>query len=71
LSVRLLFEEAFPAPSIRVEAFGNVLATTAFLHGLAAEELRPDELDYRDPDYEFLITIAAVKPLDDVGEPAP
>jgi hypothetical protein len=31
------------------------------LHGLAADELRPSELDYRDPDYEFLITIVAVK----------
>jgi glycosyltransferase involved in cell wall biosynthesis/SAM-dependent methyltransferase len=70
LSACLLFEEAFPAPTVRVEAFGNVLATTAFLHGLAAEELQPDELDYHDPDYEFLITITAVKPLDDVAEPA-
>ncbi len=61
LSTRLLFEEAFPAANVRVDSFGNVLATTAFLHGLAAEELRPTELDYRDPDYEFLITIKAVK----------
>jgi SAM-dependent methyltransferase len=62
LSARLLFEEAFPGANVRVDSFGNVLAATAFLHGLAAEELRPTELDYRDPDYEFLITIKAVKP---------
>jgi SAM-dependent methyltransferase len=61
LSARLLFEEAFPAANVRIDSFGNVLATTAFLHGLAAEELRPAELDYRDPDYEFLITVIAVK----------
>ena len=61
LSARLLFEEAFPPANVRVDSFGNVLAATAFLHGLAAEELRPDELDYRDPDYEFLITVVAVK----------
>jgi glycosyltransferase involved in cell wall biosynthesis/SAM-dependent methyltransferase len=61
LSARLLFEEAFPPAGVRVEASGNVLAATAFLHGLAAEELSPSELDHRDPDYEFLITIVAVK----------
>jgi glycosyltransferase involved in cell wall biosynthesis len=71
LSARLLFEEAFPPANVRVDSFGNVLAATAFLHGLAAEELRPDELDYRDPDYEFLITVVAVKsPLSDPGAPA-
>jgi hypothetical protein len=61
LSARLLFEEAFPSAGVQVEASGNVLAATAFLHGLAAEELSRSELDYRDPDYEFLITIVAVK----------
>jgi glycosyltransferase involved in cell wall biosynthesis len=71
LSARLLFEEAFPAANIRVDSFGNVLAATAFLHGLAAEELRPAELDYRDPDYEFLITVIAVKsqPADQGASP--
>ena len=62
LSARLLFEEAFRAGDVHVDAFGNVLAATAFLQGLAAEELSPTELDYRDPDYEFLITVIAVKP---------
>jgi glycosyltransferase involved in cell wall biosynthesis/SAM-dependent methyltransferase len=61
LSARLLFEEAFPAANVRVNSFGNVLAATAFLHGLAAEELQPAELEYRDPDYEFLITVVAMK----------
>ncbi len=61
-SARLLFEAAFPPAGVRVEAFGNLLAATAFLHGLAAEELRPDELDHRDPEYEFLIAVTATKP---------
>jgi Glycosyl transferase family 2/Methyltransferase domain len=69
-SARKLFEEAFPPGNIIVDSFGNVLAATAFLHGLAAEELSATELDYRDPDYEFLITITALKPLDTVAEPA-
>jgi SAM-dependent methyltransferase len=62
LSMRSLFEEVFPATGLSVDSAGNVLAATAFLHGLAADELRPDELDYRDADYELLITVRAVKP---------
>jgi SAM-dependent methyltransferase len=61
VSARRLFEEAFPARSIDVKAHGNVLAAVAFLHGLAAEELRRKELDHHDPDYEMLITLRAVK----------
>jgi hypothetical protein len=61
LSARRLFEGVFPPENITIEAYGNVLAATAFLYGLAAEELRQKELDYRDPDYEVLITVRAVK----------
>ena len=61
MSTRRLFEEVFPAASVQVEAYGNVLAAVAFLHGIAAEELSPDELDPRDPDYEVLIAVRAVK----------
>ncbi len=62
LSARRLFEEAFPAGNVTIEVYGNVLAAIAFLHGLAAEELKQEELDYPDPDYEVLITARAVKP---------
>lgn len=68
LSARRLFEEAFPARNIEVEAQGNVLAAISFLRGLAVEELRQEELDYHDPDYEVLIALRALKPeveLDD------
>jgi SAM-dependent methyltransferase len=61
LSARRLFESAFPADGLRVEAYGNVLASIAFLHGLAADELTSEELDARDPDYELLIAVRAVK----------
>ena len=60
LSVRRLFEEA-GAMEVRVETYGNVLAAVAFLHGLAAEELREHELSCLDPDYELLIAVRAVK----------
>lgn len=62
MSARKVFEEAFPAPNVRVEAHGNVLAATSFLQGLAVDELSREELDYRDPSYDVLITVRAVKP---------
>ena len=61
LSARLLFEEVFPEENIEVRAHGNVLAAISFLHGLAAEELKKQELDYHDPNYELMITVKAVK----------
>lgn len=39
----------------------NVLVACAFLHDLAAQELKPEELDSNDPDYQALITVRAVK----------
>ena len=61
LSAQRLFGEVFPTDNFDVETHGNVLAATAFLHGLALEELRAEELDYNDPDYQLIITVRAVK----------
>lgn len=61
LSVRLLFEEVFGPDDITVSTYGNVLAATASLQGLISSELRPDELDHYDRDYELLIGIRAIK----------
>jgi SAM-dependent methyltransferase len=60
-SARQLFEEAFGADHVTVEAAGNVLAATAFLQGLAAEELSPEELDLVDPEFETLIAVRAAR----------
>jgi SAM-dependent methyltransferase len=60
-SARKIFEEAFPAANVSVEAHGNVLAANAFLQGLAVEDVRQEQLDYCDPDYEVLITVRAIK----------
>ncbi len=62
LAARHLFEEAFPGANVEIEAYGNVLAAVAFLEGLAVRELRREELDHHDPDYELLISVRAVKP---------
>jgi len=63
-SARRLFESAFLPDGVTVATCGNVLAAVAFLHGLCAEELRPEELDINDPDYQLIITVRAVKPVE-------
>jgi SAM-dependent methyltransferase len=68
LSATRLFHEVFKPADVTVEAFGNVLAATAFLQGLAAEELTTDELEVRDARYPVLVALRAVKGC---GEPEP
>lgn len=60
-ALQRLVEESFPSGDVKIEAYGNVLACTAFLHGLAVEELEQSELEHFDPDYELLITVRAQK----------
>jgi glycosyltransferase involved in cell wall biosynthesis len=61
-SAQRLFTEYFPENCVHVRTYGNVLAATAFLYGLATQELRPNELDYPDPDYPVIIGVRAQKP---------
>lgn len=60
--VRRACSRVFGADSVQVESFGNVLAGSAFLMGLAAHEIGRRKLDYRDPDYEVLVGVIARKP---------
>lgn len=60
-SVRRLAEEAFGSGSVDVETYGNVLAASGFLYGLAASDLKPEELAAHDPLYEVVIGLRAVK----------
>jgi SAM-dependent methyltransferase len=61
LSTRRLFEAVFPGEAVSVEAYGNVLAAIAFLHGLAVKDLKRSELHPHDPNYELVISVRAVK----------
>jgi SAM-dependent methyltransferase len=61
LSAERLFAEVFPPANLSIETRGNVLAATAFLHGIALEELRVEELDHHDPDYQVIIAVRAAK----------
>ncbi len=62
LSARRLFEQAFPPGNVNIKCFGNPLAAVSILHGLSAEDLKPEELDYSDERYELIIGIRAFKP---------
>lgn len=60
-SLRRLFAETFPGDDVTFGAFGNVLAAVATLHGLAATELTAAELAHRDPNYEVVLAVRAVR----------
>jgi SAM-dependent methyltransferase len=60
-SARRLFGDAFGPANVCVETYGNVLVACAFLNGLAAHELKREELEYRDSDYQVIITVRAIK----------
>jgi SAM-dependent methyltransferase len=55
---------AFPQNQIFIDSYGNVLAAAAFLYGVAAGELSEQELDYKDVDYEVIISLKAIKQRD-------
>lgn len=60
-SASRMFGETFGESATTVVSHGNILTSLGFLHGLAAEDLTAEELDFRDPDYDLLITARAVK----------
>ena len=60
-SVPRLFAEAYGEGNFVVRTHGNVLTASAFLYGLAAEELSSGDFAYDDPDFEMLMTVRAVK----------
>lgn len=55
LSVRRMLGEVFGDGHLDLEVGGNVLAATAFLQGLAAEDLAVEELEALDRDYPVII----------------
>ena len=61
-SIRTLLDEFFAGDGVRVQTFGNVRSSSAFLYGLAQEELTARELDLHDPDFELIIGGPRAKP---------
>lgn len=60
-AVRRLFGEFFAASDLEVTTHGNVLTCTAFLYGLAAEELSEGDVSYNDPWFPLIHCVRAVK----------
>ncbi|MPY93304.1 MAG: methyltransferase [Acidimicrobiia bacterium] len=58
----LLLDRSCPGADVEVVAYGNVLSAVAFLFGLAADELRPHELDRSDPSFPMLTCARARRP---------
>lgn len=54
-----LFGLAFGPEHVEVVQYGNVLSATAFLHGMAAQELKQAELDHADHEYPVIVAIRA------------
>jgi peptidoglycan/xylan/chitin deacetylase (PgdA/CDA1 family) len=61
-AVRQLFAEVFPLDHFEVRTYGNVRVCTAFLYGLACEDLAPADLDVADPWFPLIHCVRAVKP---------
>lgn len=60
-AVQRLFGDLFGTENVQVEAYGNVLIGLAFFYGMAAEDLTKEELDFKDRDFEALVTVRAIK----------
>lgn len=60
-SARRLFRDAFETDDLQIGWHGNPLVAISFLTGLAASDLKPQELEARDPDFEVVITVRAVR----------
>ncbi len=59
LSAKRLFGEVFGPENVEVETYGNAFSATAFLQGLAHEEVSKRKLDLVDDGYPVTITIKA------------
>jgi hypothetical protein len=67
-SAQRLFTGLFGTENVTVVTFGNVLVACAFLQGLASHELKEEELNYCDGDYQVTIGVRAVRRQEDLDE---
>jgi len=63
-SLGRLLQREFRDLDVAVTGYGNVLSATAFLYGLAEDELRDHELNACDPHYPTIVAARAVKSSD-------
>lgn len=61
--VGALVRDVAPDAELSIQSYGNVLSASAFLFGLAAEDLKVNELDAEDEDFEVILGASIRKPL--------
>jgi SAM-dependent methyltransferase len=61
VSARRLFNNVFGADHVEVETQGNVFAATAFLYGLALEEVPRGKLSTKDLAFPVIVSVRAQK----------
>jgi len=61
LSIRKMFSEVFGEQNVELSIFGNVLSATALLQGISSEELKTEELNFNDRNYQVVISVVAKK----------
>lgn len=61
MAMQRLSEETFPNSKPEVEYFGNVKVASSFLYGLGLPEMKKEQLDYKDPFYQVIISVHAKK----------
>ena len=57
-----LLQDNAPGATIAIEMRGNLVASIAFLAGIASGELTPDELAVRDDRFPIVVTAHVRKP---------
>lgn len=62
LAFQELLEGACLGAEIEVKSYGNVLTSIAFLMGISAEEMRPQDFDVFDPAYPMLVAARVQRP---------
>jgi SAM-dependent methyltransferase len=63
-ALRRLLADQFGDDAVSVEAHGNIFAATAFLYGIALEELNLSDLNAVDPGYPVIVAARAIKRKD-------
>lgn len=62
LSLKRMIGEVFGQDNVHITTYGNVLAATAFLHGIAVEDIpNISLLEMTDDDYQMTIGVKAIK----------
>ncbi len=61
MSLHRLFVELPDVKDIEVQTYGNVKSAASFLYGISYEEMREEELLYKDSNYQLIITAVVTK----------